>query len=76
MDIFLLRCGYVSSVVKTGGKLMKTLLKLIRDEEGASMAEYALLLGLIVVGVATVVATFRGQITDQFTRAGNAISPQ
>ena len=73
MDIFLLRCGYVSSVVKTGGKLMKTLLKLIRDEEGASMAEYALLLGLITVAIATVVTTFGTRISGVVTNATNAL---
>lgn len=55
---------------------MQTLVKFIKDEEGATMAEYALLLGLITVAVATVVATFRTSITDQFTRAGTEIAPK
>jgi pilus assembly protein Flp/PilA len=55
---------------------METLVKLMRDEEGATMAEYALLLGLVTVAIATVIATFRGQLAAQFTRAGTALTPQ
>ena len=55
---------------------METLVKLMRDEEGATMAEYALLLGLVTVAIATVIATFRGQLAAQFTRAVTALTPQ
>lgn len=53
---------------------MKTLLKLIKDEEGASMAEYALLLGLITVGVVAAVTLFRGSITTAIGRATNVLN--
>ena len=52
---------------------MKTLVKLIRDEEGASMAEYALLLGLITVAVATVITAFGTRISGAITSATNAL---
>lgn len=55
---------------------MNTLVRFIKDEEGATMAEYALLLGLVTVAIATVIATFRGQLAAQFTRAGTALAPQ
>lgn len=55
---------------------MKTLIEFIRDEEGATMAEYALLLGLVTVAIATVIGTFRGQLAAQFTRAGDSLTPQ
>ena len=55
---------------------MNKLIQLIKDEEGATMAEYALLLGLVVVAIATTVATFRGNIVAQFDRAGGALAPQ
>ncbi len=55
---------------------MKTLIEFIRNEEGATMAEYALLLGLVTVAIATVIATFRGQLAAQFTRAGDSLTPQ
>ena len=52
---------------------MNTLVKLIRDEEGASMAEYALLLGLITVAIATVVTAFGTRIAAVVTSATNAL---
>ena len=61
---------------KREGITMKTIEQFLKDEEGATMAEYALLLGLITVAVATVIATFRGQLAAQFTRAGDEIAPQ
>lgn len=48
---------------------MNNLVNLIRDEDGASMAEYALLLGLITVAIAGVVTIFGGRIAAVFTRA-------
>ena len=55
-------------------KVLKILLKFLKDEEGASMAEYALLLGIIMIVIATVINTFRGDLTNTFTNTGNAIS--
>lgn len=55
---------------------MDKLLQFLKDEDGATMAEYALLLGLVTVAIATVIATFRGQLAAQFTRAGNELTPQ
>lgn len=52
---------------------MKTLIRFIRDEEGATMAEYALLLGLITVAIATAVTALRAPLTAQFTGAKTAI---
>ena len=52
---------------------MKTLVNFLRDEEGASMAEYALLLGLITVAIATVVTTFGTKISGTITSATNAM---
>lgn len=53
---------------------MDTIIKFIRDEEGASMAEYALLLGLIAVGVASVIVTMRGSIKTIFTNANTELT--
>ena len=52
---------------------MTTLINFLRDEEGASMAEYALLLGLITVAIATVVTTFGTKISGTITSATNAM---
>ena len=52
---------------------MKTLVHLFKDEEGASMAEYALLLGLITVAIATVITAFGTKISGVVTSATNAL---
>ena len=50
--------------------IMKILIKFLKDEEGASMAEYALLLGLITVAAATVIGTLGTKITTAIDTAG------
>lgn len=52
---------------------MEKLISLIKEDEGASMAEYALLLGLITVAIATVITAFGGRIVAVFQRATTAI---
>ena len=52
---------------------MKSLLKrLVVEEEGQGITEYALILGLVVLGiwVAVTQANIGGQITGLFTRVG------
>ena len=41
--------------------------RFLLDEEGASMAEYALLLGVITVALITVVTLFRNAISNLFS---------
>ena len=55
---------------------MKTLINFLRDEEGASMAEYALLVGLITVAVAAAITALRGSITTAISDAQTAIDGQ
>ena len=52
---------------------MKNLIQFLKDEEGASMAEYALLLGLITVAIATVITAFGTKISGVITRATGAL---
>ena len=52
---------------------MKTLVRFLKDEEGASMAEYALLIGLITVAMITVLQTFQGKLSATFNAAGNKL---
>lgn len=47
--------------------------KFVRDEEGASMAEYALLLGVITVALITVITLFREQIANIFNTTTNTL---
>jgi pilus assembly protein Flp/PilA len=39
------------------------------DDRGASAVEYALIMGLIVATLITIMATFGGRIADQFDNA-------
>jgi pilus assembly protein Flp/PilA len=52
---------------------MNTIVNFLKDEEGASMAEYALLLGLITVAIAGVITLFGGRIRAVFVRASNVM---
>ena len=52
---------------------MKNLIHFLQDEEGASMAEYALLVGLIAVALVTVITAFSGQIAGTFKAAGGQL---
>jgi len=52
---------------------MTTIKTLLKDEQAASMAEYALLLALIAVAAIGVLQVLGGQITGVFERAGDAI---
>ncbi len=45
----------------------------IKDEEGTSMAEYALLLGLITVAIVTVVTALGTRISGAISKAVTAI---
>jgi pilus assembly protein Flp/PilA len=55
-------------------KLTTAMRKFVRDEEGASMAEYALLLGVITVALITVITLFRNAISNIFTRTTGTLN--
>lgn len=55
-------------------QIRNTLTRFLADESGASMAEYALLLGVIVVALVTALGTFRDKIAGAFNAAGNNIN--
>ena len=44
------------------------------DESGQGLAEYALLLGLIVVGVVVIIKGMGGHIKNIFNRANNELA--
>jgi Flp pilus assembly pilin Flp len=48
--------------------------KLNKDETGASMAEYILLVALIALAVIAAVVFLRGQVQDKFSDAGSSLS--
>lgn len=48
-------------------KINELILKLRRDEDGAALTEYLILLGLVAGGVAAAVTAFGGELGTQFT---------
>jgi len=52
---------------------MEILKNLLKDEQGASMAEYALLLALIAVATIGALQVLSGQIVGVFEASGDAI---
>jgi Flp pilus assembly pilin Flp len=55
-------------------KFVKLLDRLRRDEQGASMAEYVVLLGVITAGVIAVITAFAGVITAKFNAVCNSLT--
>jgi len=48
--------------------------KLAKDEQGANLVEYILLVSLIALAVIGAVMFMRGQVSDKFNYAGSKIS--
>lgn len=53
---------------------MKTFLTMLRDESGASAAEYALILAIIGAGIAIAALTLGNAITSAMDNASSCIS--
>ncbi len=47
--------------------------KLTKDEQGANLVEYILLVALIALAVIAAVVFMRGQVNDKFNEAGSTI---
>ena len=52
---------------------MNSLLNFIKDEEGVDFAEYALLLGIITIAIASVITAFGTKIGTSITNATTVI---
>ncbi len=48
--------------------------KLAKDEQGANLVEYILLIALIALAVIAAVVFFRGQMVESFSEAGTKVS--
>lgn len=55
-------------------RFANTLSRFVREEDGASLAEYALLLGVITVALIAVITTFRDSITGLFNKTTTALN--
>lgn len=73
----MLRLRFLRSRLISTKRLMTQLARIARafarDEEGASMAEYALLLGVITVALITVITMFKDQIANLFNTTSNTL---
>jgi len=54
--------------------LKLSITKFAREDDGASMAEYALLLGVITVALIGVISLFRNQISSIFSTTTSTLS--
>ena len=48
--------------------------KLTKDEQGANLVEYILLIALIALAVIAAVIVLRGQVSSKFSEAGSRLS--
>jgi pilus assembly protein Flp/PilA len=56
-------------------KAWQTLIRLLKDEQGISSVEYALLLALIGVGIATAAAGLGARVATNISDATTALTP-
>jgi pilus assembly protein Flp/PilA len=57
-----------------GESAMKTLFgRLVREDEGQDLIEYALLLGIIVVAVITTISTIGGKVSTYFSNLNSSM---
>lgn len=53
---------------------MKTFINLLKDESGASAAEYALILAIVGTGIAIAAVVLGGTISNAMNQASNCIN--
>jgi pilus assembly protein Flp/PilA len=53
---------------------MKTLINLLRDDSGASAAEYALILAIVGTGIAVAAIGLGTSISSAMTKAGTCVT--
>ena len=46
----------------------------VRDEEGVTAIEYALIAALLAVAIITAVSTLGGKVSNTFTKVGNSLT--
>ena len=52
---------------------MKTFINMLKDESGASAAEYALILAIVGTGIAIAAVVLGGTISNSMNKASNCI---
>lgn len=54
--------------------MMTSVLRVIRDEEGATMVEYALMIALVAVALVATVGLFKDGIANAFGKANTELN--
>jgi pilus assembly protein Flp/PilA len=54
--------------------MQKMIMKFLKDESGATAAEYALLVAIVGAGIAAAATTLAGNISTGLTKAGTCIT--
>lgn len=57
------------------GKMMEMIKRFVKEEEGLETVEYAIIAGLIVVGVILSVTAIGGYVAAKFTALETALAP-
>lgn len=55
-------------------KAIQSVKRFLVEENGPTAVEYAVLLGLIIIGAIAIVGTLGGQITNIFTHASDTVA--
>lgn len=55
--------------------MIKTLLAILRDDEGATMVEYGIMVALIAAVSITVIGLLGQQVLNAFTKVNTALTP-
>lgn len=66
--------GAVVGAARLGGNLMSKLVHFMRDESGASAAEYALILAIVGLGIVLAVGALRDAISGAIDKTATKIS--
>ncbi|WP_232411604.1 MULTISPECIES: Flp family type IVb pilin [unclassified Methylophilus] len=61
--------------IKMHNTIKVVISKFLRDEEGASAIEYALLAAMVAIALVTFVKPINGLISDIFTQISTALTP-
>ena len=56
------------------GVIMSKIISFLRDESGASAAEYALILAIVGIGIVTAASALKGEIGGAMNRTANTIN--
>ncbi|HYZ41878.1 MAG TPA: Flp family type IVb pilin, partial [Stellaceae bacterium] len=58
-----------------GSRMQKLIKRFRRDEKGAALVEYGMLVGLIAVICVTAVTTLGTEVSDAFSKIATALAP-